>query len=150
MFYCHTLATNRTAVSLLTVSGWRLPGNDWWEPTVFGQPSQLPTWAFLTLMTPGTSVDQTSPIKKGLINHTNAVKAVGLVFIWDHFSCNVKLAIRDAMFAATCRATLEPNDRFRIIYPLYEYKLIRHLEAKELLQVFYWTLLNSIPTPENC
>lgn len=31
------------------------PGNDWWEPAVFGQPSQLPNVAFLTLTVPDTS-----------------------------------------------------------------------------------------------
>lgn len=41
-----------------------------------------------------------APNKNRLINHTNAVKAVGFVFIWDQFSCNVELAIRRVMFAA--------------------------------------------------
>lgn len=79
------------------------------------------------------------PNKNRLIKHTNAVKAVGFVFIWDQFSCNVGLAIRRVMFAAACRPTLEPSDGFQIIYPLSEYILTRHLKAKELLQDFYWT-----------
>lgn len=45
--------------------------------------------------------------KNRLINHTNAVKAAGLVFIRDKFSCNVE--IRDVMFAAACRPTLGPT-----------------------------------------
>lgn len=65
------------------------------------------------------------PSKNRLINHTNAVKAVGLVFIWDQFSCNVELAIRRVMFAAARGPTLDPNDGFRIIYLLYEYILIK-------------------------
>lgn len=68
----------------------------------------------------GHSCGPDVPNKSRLINHTNAVKAVGFVFIWDQFSCNVELAIRDVKFAAVCRPTLEPNDGFQIIYLLYE------------------------------
>lgn len=79
VFYCHTLVANRTAVNLLTVSGWWLPGNDWWEPTVFGQPSPLPNLSLPDFNDARHFCGPDVSNKNRLINHTNAV---GLVFLF--------------------------------------------------------------------